>query len=180
VRSILVGERFADLCLRLLARCRSVEDGFDEKDYDGWTAMTAAFAKEHPGFMIVGDDLYTTNTSLITQGVEKKWANALLLKVNQIGTVSESMDAARLIFADKGQVSQTHIICHNLLSLSLSFSVCFFRSRLTGQLRSATWFPLPRFLLPVASPAGSLRPAGFAISRRKESNRIPVTSALVA
>lgn len=86
----------------------SIEDGFDEKDYDGWTKMTAAFATEHPTFMIVGDDLYTTNTELITKGVANKWANALLLKVNQIGTVSESMDAARLIFADAGQVIVSH------------------------------------------------------------------------
>jgi len=86
----------------------SIEDGFDEKDYEGWTAMTAAFAKEYPSFMIVGDDLYTTNTELITKGVAGKWANSLLLKVNQIGTVSESMDAARLIFADKGQVIVSH------------------------------------------------------------------------
>jgi len=86
----------------------SIEDGFDEKDYDGWTRMTDAFAKEYPGFMIVGDDLYTTNTDLIQKGVANKWANSLLLKVNQIGTVSESMDAARLIFADKGQVIVSH------------------------------------------------------------------------
>lgn len=70
--------------------------------------MTEAFAKEYPGFMIVGDDLYTTNTELIQKGVANKWANSLLLKVNQIGTVSESMDAARLIFADKGQVIVSH------------------------------------------------------------------------
>lgn len=124
----------------------SIEDGFDEKDYEGWIRMTEAFAKEHPGMMIVswgpeqkrssvfrafvhrhlclfliclpllclsfspqvGDDLYTTNTELIQKGVANKWANALLLKVNQIGTVSESMDAARLIFADKGQVIVSH------------------------------------------------------------------------
>ena len=48
--------------------------------------------------MSVGDDLYTTNTDLIKQGIEHKWANALLLKVNQIGTISEAMDAARLIY----------------------------------------------------------------------------------
>lgn len=86
----------------------SIEDGLDEKDYDGWKALTEAFAKEHPGFMLVGDDLYTTNTDLIKQGVANKWANALLLKVNQIGTVSEAMDAARLIFQDQGQVIVSH------------------------------------------------------------------------
>lgn len=86
----------------------SIEDGFDEKDYEGWKAMTEAFAKQYPDFLIVGDDLYTTNTTLIRQGVAQKWANSLLLKVNQIGTISESMDAARLIFEDKGQVIVSH------------------------------------------------------------------------
>ena len=52
----------------------SVEDGFDEKDYEGWTRMTEAFAKEYPEFMIVGDDLYTTNTELIQKGVANKSA----------------------------------------------------------------------------------------------------------
>jgi len=86
----------------------SIEDGLDEKDYEGWTKMTEAFTKEYPGLMIVGDDLYTTNTELIQQGIANKWANALLLKVNQIGTISESMDAARMVFADKGQVIVSH------------------------------------------------------------------------
>ena len=86
----------------------SIEDGFDEKDYEGWTAFTAHFAQKRPSFMIVGDDLYTTNTNLIHKGIAGKWANALLLKVNQIGTISESMDAAKLIFEQKGNVIVSH------------------------------------------------------------------------
>jgi len=86
----------------------SIEDPLDEKDYDGWIAMTAAFAAEYPGTMIIGDDLYTTNTTLIKQGIENKWANALLLKVNQIGTIGESMDAAKMIFKDNGNVIVSH------------------------------------------------------------------------
>ena len=87
----------------------SIEDGLDEKDYDAWIKLTAAFEKEFPGqVMLVGDDLYTTNTTLIKQGIEAKWANALLLKVNQIGTISESMDAAKLIYADNGNVAVSH------------------------------------------------------------------------
>jgi len=58
--------------------------------------------------MIVGDDLYTTNTDLIKRGIEGKWANSLLLKVNQIGTVSEAMDAAKMIFHDRGNVIVSH------------------------------------------------------------------------
>lgn len=86
----------------------SIEDGFDEKDYAGWAAFTAHMAAKRPSFMVVGDDLYTTNTNLITKGIEGKWANALLLKVNQIGTISESMDAANMIFNAKGNVIVSH------------------------------------------------------------------------
>jgi len=58
--------------------------------------------------MLVGDDLYTTNTRLIAQGLEHNWANALLLKVNQIGAVSESMAAARMLFERKQKVIVSH------------------------------------------------------------------------
>lgn len=86
----------------------SIEDGLDEKDYEGWKKLTARFKDEFKDMILVGDDLYTTNTTLIKQGVAEKWANALLLKVNQIGTISESMDAARMIFADGGNVAVSH------------------------------------------------------------------------
>jgi enolase len=51
----------------------SIEDGFDEHDYNGWAKFTATFAQQFPGVMIVGDDLYTTNTELIKKGIEAKW-----------------------------------------------------------------------------------------------------------
>jgi enolase len=86
----------------------SIEDGMDEKDYTGWINLTAAFDEQFPDTIIVGDDLFTTNTNLISKGLEAKWANALLLKVNQIGTISESMAAARLLFAQKGMVAVSH------------------------------------------------------------------------
>jgi len=83
----------------------SIEDGFDEQDYDGWKGITKSLGDK---IMIVGDDLYTTNTNLIKKGLENKWANALLLKVNQIGTITESMEAARLIFAQSQNVIVSH------------------------------------------------------------------------
>jgi len=86
----------------------SIEDGLDEKDYEGWTALTARFATEHKDVMLVGDDLFTTNPILIQQGTQKKWANALLLKVNQIGTIMEAMHAAKLMFAARGNVVVSH------------------------------------------------------------------------
>ena len=83
----------------------SLEDGLDEKDYEGWKKLTDRLGSR---VMLVGDDLYTTNTRLIKQGIEEKWANALLLKVNQIGTISEAMDAASMIFNAKQNVIVSH------------------------------------------------------------------------
>jgi len=77
----------------------SMEDVLDEKDYEGWKKITARLGNR---VMLVGDDLYTTNTRLIKQGIQEKWATALLLKVNQIGSITEAMEAATMIF-DAGQ-----------------------------------------------------------------------------
>lgn len=77
----------------------SIEDGLDEKDYDHWIKLNQRIGGK---CQLVGDDLYTTNPKTIKKGLEGKWCNALLLKVNQIGTISEGMEAAKLIF-DAGQ-----------------------------------------------------------------------------
>jgi enolase len=62
----------------------SIEDGLDEKDYENWAKLNAELGAR---VQLVGDDLYTTNPRTIQLGIEGKWANALLLKVNQIGTI---------------------------------------------------------------------------------------------
>jgi enolase len=77
----------------------SIEDGLHEKDYVHWVELNGRLGG---GIQLVGDDLYTTNPKTIKQGLEHGWCNALLLKVNQIGTITEAMDAARLVL-DKGQ-----------------------------------------------------------------------------
>ena len=69
----------------------SIEDCFDQDDWDAWTAMTASTA-----IQIVGDDLLVTNPRRIATGIERKACNALLLKVNQIGSVTESIQACQL------------------------------------------------------------------------------------
>lgn len=68
----------------------SIEDPLDEKDYDGWKEFTRIFGDR----LVVGDDIFATNPDRIRKGVEEKLANATLCKVNQIGTVTESCDAA--------------------------------------------------------------------------------------
>jgi enolase len=69
----------------------SIEDGFDQDDWDGWASLTAS-----TDIQIVGDDLLVTNPKRIQTAIERKACNALLLKVNQIGSVSESIEACQL------------------------------------------------------------------------------------
>lgn len=69
---------------------RSIEDGLAEGDWAGWKAMTAALGSK---IQIVGDDLFVTNPEFLRRGIAEKCANAILIKVNQIGTLSETLDA---------------------------------------------------------------------------------------
>ena len=68
----------------------SIEDGLAEDDWDGWDAMQRKIGAR---VQLVGDDIYTTNPRLIKQGIERSSSNAVLVKLNQIGTVSETLDA---------------------------------------------------------------------------------------
>lgn len=77
---------------------KSIEDGFHESDYESWKLFMELHSEN---LMIVGDDLFTTNPKLIKQGLDEKWANTLLLKVNQIGTISEAINGAKMMM-DKG------------------------------------------------------------------------------
>lgn len=81
----------------------SVEDPFDQDDWDAWTHFT-----EKSGIQIVGDDLTVTNPLRIKTAIEKKACNGLLLKVNQIGTISESIQAAQLAQSDGWGVMVSH------------------------------------------------------------------------
>ena len=84
---------------------KSIEDGFHETDYASWKKFTEAYGDK---VMVVGDDLFTTNKRLIQEGLEANWANTLLLKVNQIGTVSESIEGANLMFKKGNNVIVSH------------------------------------------------------------------------
>ncbi len=68
----------------------SIEDGLDENDWDGWKRMTERLGDD---VQLVGDDLFVTNPAILAEGIDKGIANALLVKVNQIGTLSETMAA---------------------------------------------------------------------------------------
>jgi len=76
----------------------SIEDGLDEDDWAGWKKLTSKLGKK---IQIVGDDLFVTNVKRLEQGIKKKAANAILVKVNQIGTLTETMDAVALASKNK-------------------------------------------------------------------------------
>jgi enolase len=79
----------------------SIEDGMAEDDWDGWKALTDALGKK---IQLVGDDLFVTNTARLAQGIEKGVANSILIKVNQIGTLTETLEAMKMA-ADAGYTS---------------------------------------------------------------------------
>ncbi len=71
----------------------SIEDGLSEHDWEGWAALTHALGDR---IQLVGDDLFVTNAAYLQKGVDEKCANAILIKVNQIGTVTETLETMRL------------------------------------------------------------------------------------
>ena len=71
----------------------TIEDGMDENDWDGWKLLTDRIGDR---VQLVGDDLFVTNTKILEQGISKNIANSILIKVNQIGTLTETLEAIRM------------------------------------------------------------------------------------
>jgi len=71
----------------------SIEDGMGEDDWDGWKALTTEIGAK---CQLVGDDLFVTNTKRLARGINEGTANSILVKVNQIGTLSETLDAVSM------------------------------------------------------------------------------------
>ncbi|KZS57639.1 phosphopyruvate hydratase [Mycobacterium ostraviense] len=93
--SIRTAEQMAEFYAGLLASYPlvSIEDPLSEDDWDGWAALTASIGDR---VQIVGDDIFVTNPERLEEGIERGVANALLVKVNQIGTLTETLDAVAL------------------------------------------------------------------------------------
>ena len=83
----------------------SLEDGMGENDWEGWAMLTKAIGDK---VQLVGDDLFVTNTQRLSTGIEKKVANAILIKVNQIGTLTETLDAIQMA----NRAGYTAIVSH--------------------------------------------------------------------
>ena len=82
---------YADLCAKY--PIVSIEDGLSEDDWDGWKILTEELSDK---VQLVGDDLFVTNVSILAEGIDKEIGNSILIKPNQIGTVSETMQTIRL------------------------------------------------------------------------------------
>jgi enolase len=83
----------------------SIEDGLDENDWDGWKVLTDKLGGK---IQIVGDDLFVTNTQKLSEGIAKGIANSILIKVNQIGSLTETLDAIEMA----KKASYTNVISH--------------------------------------------------------------------
>jgi enolase len=94
-RAILGAGEFADYLGRWVAKYPiiSIEDGMDEADWSGWKLLTDRLGDK---VQLVGDDLFVTNSRILQQGIDAGVANAILIKVNQIGTLSETLEAVDL------------------------------------------------------------------------------------
>jgi enolase len=82
-----------------------IEDGLAENDWDGWKNMTGVLGKK---IEIVGDDLFCTNKEILSKGIEKGVANSILIKLNQIGTVSETLETIELAFKNSYNCFVSH------------------------------------------------------------------------
>jgi enolase len=106
-RSRKTSDEMGELYERLCARCpiTSIEDGLGENDWEGWKKLTRRLGGK---IQLVGDDLFVTNTEILRRGIREGVANAILIKVNQIGTVTETVNAVVMAQEAKYGVMISH------------------------------------------------------------------------
>ncbi|MBK3465230.1 MULTISPECIES: phosphopyruvate hydratase [Pseudomonas] len=104
---VFTAEGFADYLKGLTERYPiiSIEDGLDESDWAGWKILTDKIGEK---VQLVGDDLFVTNTKILKEGIDKKIANSILIKFNQIGTLTETLEAIQMAKA----AGYTAVISH--------------------------------------------------------------------
>lgn len=107
-RNVVTGEELEMKYLEMVEKYPvvSIEDPFEQDDFEHFTALTKALKEKN--VQVVGDDLTVTNTERIRIAVEKEACNTLLLKVNQIGTITEAIDAAKLAYSNGWSVMVSH------------------------------------------------------------------------
>jgi len=103
----MTSEQLTDFYVRLVDRYPiiSIEDGLDENDWDGWKLLTEKLGSR---IQIVGDDIFVTNMTLLKKGIDLGVANSILIKLNQIGTLTETIDAVKMASAE----GYTSVVSH--------------------------------------------------------------------
>ncbi|OIO46815.1 MAG: phosphopyruvate hydratase [Parcubacteria group bacterium CG1_02_37_51] len=86
----------------------AIEDGLAEDDWDGWQKLTANDKIKENNIILIGDDLFTTNTTRLQEGIDKHVANGILIKPNQIGTLTETIEAVKMAQANQYNVTISH------------------------------------------------------------------------
>jgi len=104
---IITSDEMIDLWVALVAKYPivSIEDGLSEDDWAGWKKLTAKLGDK---IQLVGDDLYVTNTERLKRGITEKCGNSILVKVNQIGTLTETLDAVQMAMRNKFTAILSH------------------------------------------------------------------------
>jgi enolase len=109
----------------------SLEDGMAENDWDGWHTLTQAVGSK---IQLVGDDIFVTNTELLAKGIEKGIANSILIKVNQIGTVSETLEAMQMAAG----AGYTNVVSHRSGETEDAFIADFAVATRAGQIKTGS------------------------------------------
>ena len=109
----------------------SIEDGMAENDWDGWKTLTDELGGR---VQLVGDDLFVTNTSFLRKGIERGVANSILIKVNQIGTLTETLDCIELAKTH----SRTAVISHRSGETEDSFIADLAVATNAGQIKTGS------------------------------------------
>ena len=109
----------------------SIEDGLSEHDWDGWAKLTKDLGKK---IQLVGDDIFVTNIEFLKKGIEKKVANAILIKLNQIGTLSETIETIKL--AQKNGYNT--VISHRSAETEDTFIADFAVASSSGQIKTGS------------------------------------------
>jgi len=109
----------------------SIEDGLAEDDWDGWEAMTEELGEK---IQIVGDDLFVTDPTRLAKGIEKKIANSILIKLNQIGSLTETLDTMRMAH----KAGYTTVISHRSGETEDSFIADFAVGTGAGQIKTGS------------------------------------------
>ncbi|HKJ85255.1 MAG TPA: phosphopyruvate hydratase, partial [Spirochaetia bacterium] len=109
----------------------SIEDGLDENDWEGWKALTDKIGDK---VQLVGDDLFVTNTKRLKKGIDQGVANSILVKVNQIGTLTETYEAVEMA----KRASYTAIVSHRSGETEDSFIADLVVALETGQIKTGS------------------------------------------